>query len=397
MFKSLSYVALVSAVAIVVFSTLGLAIEIPLYEQSPISIGNPATDAISIFSTVSDDPQEPRAKTWDNFTLQQDAEITAIQWMGTYNNVFNANDALRGEINFQVEVFANTAQDAPDLSQALHSFVLDAGMAGIDDGTVVSKSIAPDAFQADGGIVVDYAAEVTPFSLSAGNYWLSIVAEQTLPSPHPDDDPGNPDAHLDPIWGWVQSSGGDNLLYQFDQQYDASEPGFRFTAESCPVQACDATFSLVGIPPVTGVWGDFNGTAILDVQDINLLSAAIRDESNEAIFDINADGTLDHLDHEAWVSDAFGTWFGDADLDSQVSFADFLALSANFGQTGGWSEGDFDGDNQVQFSDFLRLAGNFGSQAPQTEVANVPEPTFNVVYMMLCFAGAVASVKRRQS
>ena len=51
---------------------------------------------------------------------------------------------------------------------------------------------------------------------------------------------------------------------------------------------------------------------------------------------------------------------GDANLDGQVTFADFLILSANFGITAtAWEQGDFDHDGTVGFADFLLLSSHF--------------------------------------
>ena len=62
---------------------------------------------------------------------------------------------------------------------------------------------------------------------------------------------------------------------------------------------------------------------------------------------------------------------GDTNLDGVVTFDDFLALSANFGEAGSWEQGDFDGNGQVDFPDFLALSANFrGANA----AAAVPEP-----------------------
>lgn len=65
---------------------------------------------------------------------------------------------------------------------------------------------------------------------------------------------------------------------------------------------------------------------------------------------------------------------GDTNLDGEVKFDDFLALSANFGESGGWEQGDFDGNGQVDFPDFLALSANFGGAA-NASVSSVPEPT----------------------
>lgn len=216
-----------------------------IFQQHPVAIGNPSTEAISIGSTQSDDPDEPRAKAWDNFSLSLPAVVDKVTWMGAFNRPFNPNDAFRGDIDFQFEIFSNLPHDAPNLSDVVFSATLESGMAGIDDGPHVSSSVVDGALQRSGGVVVEYEADLS-FLLSPGKYWVSIVADQTFPSPHPDEDPDNPNAYLDPVWNWVAASDGDNLLYHFDELFDSEEPGFGFNAHNCPISGCDATFSLVG-------------------------------------------------------------------------------------------------------------------------------------------------------
>jgi hypothetical protein len=64
---------------------------------------------------------------------------------------------------------------------------------------------------------------------------------------------------------------------------------------------------------------------------------------------------------------------GDANLDDEVNFADFLILSENFGEAGAWRDGDFDGDGMVGFPDFLALSANFG-EVGNASAASIPEP-----------------------
>jgi hypothetical protein len=116
--------------------------------------------------------------------------------------------------------------------------------------------------------------------------------------------------------------------------------------------------------------GDFNHNSILDAADIDLLSTAVRSQSANLMFDLNLDGSVNQADREFWVQSRVGTYFGDADLDGEVQFADFLLLADGFGHVGGWSSGDFDGDGEVRFQDFLILSNNFGS----TSLAVIPEP-----------------------
>ena len=82
------------------------------------------------------------------------------------------------------------------------------------------------------------------------------------------------------------------------------------------------------------------------------------------------------------------TLLGDADLNGQVNFNDFLTLQNNFSQSGVFNQGDFTYDGVVNFNDFLALQNNFGQSvtgAPVTFTsaqvaaitafaATVPEP-----------------------
>ena len=53
---------------------------------------------------------------------------------------------------------------------------------------------------------------------------------------------------------------------------------------------------------------------------------------------------------------------GDANLDGEVSFADFLIVQTYFDQPGGWEQGDFNGDGQVSFIDYLILQTHMGER-----------------------------------
>ena len=77
---------------------------------------------------------------------------------------------------------------------------------------------------------------------------------------------------------------------------------------------------------------------------------------------------------------------GDLDGDGTVAFADFLVLSANFGQdvSDGPFSGDIDCSGSVQFADFLILSNSFG-QAVGSEVSNVPEPSSFSLLLFACF------------
>ena len=120
--------------------------------------------------------------------------------------------------------------------------------------------------------------------------------------------------------------------------------------------------------------GDFDENGSLDASDIDLLSGHLVTTPNNRGFDLNNDGTLTNADRVVWVHELSGTVPGDANLDGMVEFSDFLALSNQFEQPGGWGEGDFDGSGMVNFTDFLALSANYGHGVKATAAA-VPEPS----------------------
>ena len=73
---------------------------------------------------------------------------------------------------------------------------------------------------------------------------------------------------------------------------------------------------------------------------------------------------------------------GDIDGSGDVAFADFLVLSANFGQAvADHTAGDIDCSGDVAFADFLILSSNFGQTVGAT--ASVPEPGCNWLLFVL--------------
>ena len=144
-----------------------------------------------------------------------------------------------------------------------------------------------------------------------------------------------------------------------------------------------AHFDDVQLTAVLNILGDFNADGILSAADIDLLSSEIGVATGDLTFDINGDGLVDLEDHQHWVENSSfaNTFIGDADLNRTVEFGDFLALSASFGQDGGWAMGDFDGNGEVGFPDFLALSANFGNS--NASVASVPEPSSSVLLLLL--------------
>jgi len=109
--------------------------------------------------------------------------------------------------------------------------------------------------------------------------------------------------------------------------------------------------------------GDFITDGFVNASDINELSAALHESSNDTKYDLDHSGTVDSADKDYLIHTLLLTEYGDANLDRMVNFSDYLALSQNFGSSVsgvGSAQGDFNGDGQVDFSDYLLLSQNFG-------------------------------------
>lgn len=89
--------------------------------------------------------------------------------------------------------------------------------------------------------------------------------------------------------------------------------------------------------------------------------------------DITGDGLVDARDLAEFLT-LTGRSPGDSNFDGTVTFADFLALSLNFGDPSAtdWADGNFDCSGHVEFGDFVLLSTNFGRTAE-----NVPDPLYS--------------------
>ena len=116
-----------------------------------------------------------------------------------------------------------------------------------------------------------------------------------------------------------------------------------------------------------------------------------------SVFDLDGDGAVDSADATLICStgtdvEANGGLLGDLDLSGDVSFADFLTLSANFGNEGNYAQGDVDCSGGIGFADFLVLSQNFGQS--QSAIPT-PEPGANTT-LLLGLVGVMFAVRQRQ-
>ena len=84
------------------------------------------------------------------------------------------------------------------------------------------------------------------------------------------------------------------------------------------------TFDDASIP------GDFDNSGVLDMPDIDLLSAEVRAGGGDLSFDLNSDGQVNQEDRRIWVEDLKQTFFGDSNLDSRVDVGDLNNLGVNW-------------------------------------------------------------------
>jgi hypothetical protein len=139
--------------------------------------------------------------------------------------------------------------------------------------------------------------------------------------------------------------------------------------------------------------GDFNADEALSADDIDLLFATIdalgggATPTGSELYDVNSDGLLDDADMDFLIRIFMETQYGDANLDGVVDLLDLNTLTANYNSTGGWADGDFDGDGVIGLLDLNKLSAyyNFG--------VVVPEPASMV---MLAVGGLAILRRRRR-
>ena len=146
--------------------------------------------------------------------------------------------------------------------------------------------------------------------------------------------------------------------------------------------------------------GDYSADGTLDVDDLNLLTSAIRSGSTHRQYDVDQSGAVDSADRQFWVTDLKSTWIGDANLDGVFDSGDLVAaFSAGKYDTGEqaiWSEGDWNGDDLFDSGDLVTAFSDGGYEmGARTAVAAVPEPNSLALFVGLTL-GTLGLVRRRR-
>ena len=131
-------------------------------------------------------------------------------------------------------------------------------------------------------------------------------------------------------------------------------------------------------PEAEGLLGDFNGDAIRNALDLDLMSLA----DGDLAFDLDGNGSVNLDDRIQWVEALENTYFGDANLDGEFNSTDLVTVF-QAGQyedliegNSGWSDGDWNGDLEFDSGDLVLAFASGGFEVgPRNAVASVPEPS----------------------
>ena len=116
--------------------------------------------------------------------------------------------------------------------------------------------------------------------------------------------------------------------------------------------------------------GDLNNDGQIDIQDMDVLQAAIQGDNSTltTTLDLNGDGELNRKEISYFRENILLTVEGDLDGDGDADFQDFLKFSANYGKRNAkYTEGDVDGNGETDFVDFLGFSASFGKSVDRSE------------------------------
>ncbi len=147
------------------------------------------------------------------------------------------------------------------------------------------------------------------------------------------------------------------------------------------------TYSFIVDHTGDGVFGDFDGSGVLDAADINDLTSQVAGGTNPSAYDLNSDSKVDVNDINVWVKDLFNSWIGDANLDGEFGSSDLVEVLSTGTYEADvdavWTSGDFDGSGRAGTSDLVVALADGGYESgPRAAVSAVPEPTSLVLLVL---------------
>lgn len=136
--------------------------------------------------------------------------------------------------------------------------------------------------------------------------------------------------------------------------------------------------------------GDFDANGVVDVIDIDLLSRAIRENSEDTQFDLDESGDTNFEDLRFMIDQVIRSYFGDANLDGEFNTSDFILVFQENEYEDGipgnstWSTGDWNGNGDFETGDFILAFQSDGyEKGRRTRFQNVPEPTYSLPIVLL--------------
>ena len=151
----------------------------------------------------------------------------------------------------------------------------------------------------------------------------------------------------------------------------------------------------------TGPVGDFDGSGVLDLPDIDDLTSQSAGGLNPVTYDLNDDEFVNDGDVQVWVKDLFKSWIGDANLDHEFNSSDLVAVLGSGTYESDvdavWSTGDFNGDGRTNSSDLVAALSDGGYElGPAAAVSAVPEPS-SMLLLTLALFGLVCKAKHQMA
>ncbi len=166
-------------------------------------------------------------------------------------------------------------------------------------------------------------------------------------------------------------------------------------------QYVSGTLSRWTLRGLSNIVGDFSANEVLDTEDIDLLTDAIRAGTDEAFFDLNGDSSVDLQDQTVWVHDIKKTFFGDADLNGLFNSQDLVNVFTaglfedEVARNSTWATGDWDGDGDFTTSDIVLAFEDGGyERGPRPALSAIPEPTSSVMLLAAWIIFALGRITR---